>query len=88
MVDHGIQQGSTLAFVITQLLTGVDLYIPMRLPQGASSVTFENLVQGYDEAAGGIAKRGVFKGPDVLGPLGPSSSLIVFLVSQCGLSPL
>lgn len=88
MVDHGIQQGVALAFVITQLRTGVDLCIPTRLPQGPSSVTFQNLVQGYDEAAGGIAKRGVFKGPDVLGPLGSSSSSIVYLVSQCRLSPL
>lgn len=56
MVDHGIQQGAALAFVITQLRTGVDLCIPTRLPQGASSVTFQNLVQGYDEAAGGDCK--------------------------------
>jgi hypothetical protein len=27
----------------------------MELPQGASSMAFENLIQGYDEVAGGIA---------------------------------
>jgi hypothetical protein len=26
----------------------------MELPQGASSVAFENLIYGYDEAIGGI----------------------------------
>lgn len=54
-MDHGIHRGPAIAFVVTHLRTEADLRNPMELPQGASSVAFENLIYGYDEAIDGIA---------------------------------
>lgn len=51
---RAIHRGAAIAFVVAQLRTRADLRIPMELPQGASSMAFENLIQGYDEVAGGI----------------------------------
>lgn len=55
VVDHGVYRDIAITFVVAQLRTRADLYVPMGLPQGASSISFENLIQGCDEAAGGIA---------------------------------
>lgn len=43
-MDHGIHWGIVNALVVAQLYNGADLRIPMGLPQGASSVAFENLI--------------------------------------------
>lgn len=53
-MDHDIHRGAAIAFVVTQLRTEVDLRAPTVLAQGASSVAFKNLIQGYDEAVDGI----------------------------------
>lgn len=46
-VDLGIHCGTTISLVVAQFCTRLTS-VPWR---GASSVVFENLIQGYDEAA-------------------------------------
>jgi hypothetical protein len=54
-VDLSIYHGATIALTDAQLRTRVDLRNSTMRPQGASSVVFENLIQGYNKVTYGMA---------------------------------
>jgi hypothetical protein len=70
-VGLDIHHGVIVALVVAQLHTRVDLRASTTLPQGASPVAFENLIQEYDEASYGGGLHHVFEGPDLVGSRGP-----------------
>mgnify|MGYP006934353927 CR=1 FL=1 len=54
-MDLGIHRGTTIALVVAQFRTGVDLRALSIPSLSASSMVFENQVQGYDEVACRVA---------------------------------
>lgn len=48
-MDLGIHRGTTIALVVAQFRTRVDLRALSMPSRSASSMVFENLIQGFDD---------------------------------------